>query len=91
MRHRHLFFALIRGVWASNQVYIITYDPARSLMKERETFLEDIEEEYDELREEYYAGLLDKKWSRTALALAVTIQLRRYRKHVRFGCSYVGC
>ena len=48
MRHRHLFFALIRVVWASNQVYVFTYDPARSLMKERETFLEDIEEEYDE-------------------------------------------
>ena len=55
-------------------------------MKERETFLEDIEEEYDELREEYYAGLLDKKWSRRALALAVTIQVSRYRKHANFGC-----
>merc|ERR1719261_205681 len=34
----------------------------QSIMKEKETFLEDIQEEYDEIREEYYAGLLDKKW-----------------------------
>merc|ERR1719331_486393 len=40
----------------------------QSLMKEQETFLEDIEEEYDELREEYYAGLLDKKWFSIAKA-----------------------
>merc|ERR1719261_923725 len=40
----------------------------QSLMKERESFLEDIEEEYDELREEYYAGLLDKKWFSIAKA-----------------------
>ena len=28
--------------------------PARSIMKEKETFLEDIQEEYDEIREEYH-------------------------------------
>merc|ERR1719331_1405372 len=40
----------------------------QSLMRERETFLEDMQEEYDELREEYYAGLLDKKWFSLAKA-----------------------
>merc|ERR1719159_609293 len=47
----------------------------QSLMKERETFLEDIEEEYDELREEYYAGLLDKKWFTIAKARENKLQI----------------
>jgi 5-methyltetrahydrofolate--homocysteine methyltransferase len=47
----------------------------QSLMKERETFLEDIEEEYDELREEYYAGLLDKKWFSIAKARQNKLQI----------------
>jgi 5-methyltetrahydrofolate--homocysteine methyltransferase len=47
----------------------------QSIMKEKETFLEDIQEEYDEIREEYYAGLLDKKWFSIAQARKQALEI----------------
>merc|ERR1719384_1496375 len=38
------------------------------LSPEKQSYLEDIREEYTEIREEYYATLIDKKWKTLAQA-----------------------
>merc|ERR1719246_122705 len=47
-----------------------------SLMSdEKKSYLEDIREEYTEIREEYYATLVDKKWKKLAQAQAAKPKL----------------